>query len=277
MSNLKYLAIIVLTCFIPFSIVLADSSQYEKKLFEGTNLDSHWVIFSKPPFKLEKNKIVSVKATTSREALLSMVPKELTVNEENEIIFYVGKLNIVGDYPFSYNEGGIVIPVAYKKGTDEEVNGYFVPILYLSEVGPLLGGREVYGYNKHFAEIKLIEGDGQVRGTVTQRGATLIDITVDTNSKKVTNSIKIEHGGHFVIKRVPSAAYDGTFEVNQLNRVEVLDYIVDDYIKGDGKVLLGGTDWDPLNRIPIEEIKEAYYSTESNILGVGETIHDYLQ
>ncbi len=275
----RLIVLVALSCiyFTPFNNLLADSSQYEEKLFSKTNLDSHWVIFSNPPFTLEKNKIVSVKVETTREALLSIVPKELSVNENNEIIFYVGKLNITGEYPVSYNEGGIVIPVTYQKGTDKEINGYFVPILYLNEIGPLIGGREVYGYNKHFADVKLIEEEGQVRGTVTQWGKTIMDLTVDTSGDKVSKSIKFEHGGHFVIKRIPSATYDGTYEVNQLNRVEMLDYTIDDYIKGEGKLILKGSEWDPLNRIPVNQIKEAYYSTENNRIGVGETLHDYLK
>ncbi|MGI9227937.1 MAG: acetoacetate decarboxylase family protein [Gammaproteobacteria bacterium] len=282
MRSLKNITSIILLalCFVYFlssSPVFADASQYEGNVFEGTNLNDHWIIFNKPPFKYENSKIVSVQAITTKEALVSMVPKELSVNEENKIIFFIGKLNIAGEYIYSYNEGGIVIPVTYKKGTDQELDAYFIPILYLDKTNPIVGGREVYGYNKHHADIELIEEEKQMRGIVSQWGKTLIDITVSTDSPKVRESIELKHGGHFVIKRIPSAAYDGTLEIHQLNHVEVSNYLIKDYYVGEGKLRLGGPDWEQLNKIPIESIKESSYHTESADLGKGKTVHDYLK
>lgn len=275
-QQLFYIVTLYFVCFAALDLVWADANQYEGNIFEGTNLNSHWVIFSKPPFVYEGNKVISVKATTSREVLLSMVPKELTVNEKNEVIFFVGNLSIAGENPYSYKEAGFVIPVIYKKGTEEEMKGEFIPILYLDKTAPIVGGREAYGYNKFHAEIELMEEKNQVRGTVTQFGKTLIDITVHKDNPKVSGPIKIDTGGHFVIKRIPSAAYDGTLDIHQLNYIEVLDYEVADYIAGKGELTLGGPDWEQLNKIPVNSIIESYYSTTGSTLSKGTTLHDYL-
>ncbi|MGH1537143.1 MAG: acetoacetate decarboxylase family protein [Gammaproteobacteria bacterium] len=265
---------ILVNCCLMHSLQ-ADSSQYEGNMFEGTNLNHHWATFYKPPYIYKDNEIISVKATTSREALLSMVPKELSINEDNQIIFFVGTFRVAA-YPFSYKEAGIVIPVTYKKGTDEEKKGSFVPILYLDNISSIIGGRETYGYNKHYADIELVEKESSVRGIVNQNGKTLIDISVSTDQPKVTDSLKLDSGGHFVIKRIPAAVYDGSLEIHQLNYVEVSDYVVEDYIPGAGGLTLGGPEWEQLNKIPINNILEAYYSTTSSTLGAGTTLHDYL-
>lgn len=267
-------AVLVFFCFI--NSLRADSSQYDGKLFEGTELNDHWVAFYNPPFIYKDNEIISVKATTSREALLSLVPRELTINEGNEIIFFVGTLRVAA-YPFSYKEAGIVIPVTYKMGTAEEKKGSFIPVLYLDHVSPIIGGRETYGYNKHYANIELIEEESGIRGIVKQHGKTLIDISVSTDQQKVTESLKLDTGGHFIVKRVPAAAYDGSLEVHQLNYVDVTDYVVQDYIPGTGELTLGGPEWQQLNKIPIISILESYYSTTGSTLGSGTTLHNYLQ
>ena len=268
--------IVVLCAFILLSQAHTDSSQYDEKIFEGTNLNEHWVVFSKPPFVYQGNKVVSMKATTSREVLLSLVPKELTVNEKNEIIFFVGDLRVAGEHPYSYKEAGIVIPVTYKKGTKDELKGDFIPILYLDQVAPIVGGREAYGYNKFYAEIELLEEENKVRGIVTQYDKTLIDIVVHKDSPKVTEAIKLDNGGHFVIKRIPSAAYDGSMEIHQLNHIEVLDYEVTDYIAGKGEIILGGPGWEQLNKISINSVIESYYSTTGSTLGKGTVLHNYI-
>ncbi|MGI9228036.1 MAG: acetoacetate decarboxylase family protein, partial [Gammaproteobacteria bacterium] len=198
------------------------------------------------------------------------------INEGNEIIFFVGTLRVAA-YPFSYKEAGIVIPVTYKEGTEQEKKGSFIPILYLDHISPIIGGRETYGYNKYYADIELIEEESSVRGIVNQNGKTLIDISVSTDQPKVTENLKLDTGGHFVIKRVPTAAYDGSLEIHQLNYVEVSDHIVEDHIRGTGELTLGGPDWEQLNKIPINSIIESYYSTTGSTLGKGTTLHDYLR
>jgi len=191
---------ILLFCLILFSNAWADPSQYDGKIFEGTGLNDHWVAFYSPPFIYKDNEIISVKATTSREALSSLVPRELTINEGNEIIFFVGTFRVAA-YPFSYKEAGIVIPVTYKKGTDEEKKGSFIPVLYLDHISPIIGGRETYGYNKSYAEIEITEDDLSARGIVKQYGATLIDISVSKDQPKVTEKLEL-NDGEFLLRHM---------------------------------------------------------------------------
>lgn len=272
--NLIYVFVLIV---LSINTISANESEFKDDLFKNTNFTSHWSIFSQPPFHYENNKILYVDVKTSKEALQALVPEQLTINDENKIIFYIGRLHIKYPYPSSYNEGGILIPVTYKDEiTNKQTQAYYVPVLYLDETIPIFGGREVYGYNKFYSTIEMNEEENKVKANVVQWGQTLIDIELEFDKPANKDVFSINHGGLITVKRVPSIEQDGSLDVHKLNLGYVREYQVKDKYIGEGQLKLGATEWDPLNKIPVLEIVSASYQTENMILDNGKVIHDYL-
>ena len=277
-SKQAMLSIIYLLLILFFSTnVYGDKFEYKGDLFKDTNLTTHWSKFTKPPFLYENNNVLSIEAITTKEALLSLVPEHLKINEENKIFFFVGTFKLAHPNPYFYHEAGISIPVTYiDKETKEEKWANFIPILYLDEVNAIVGGREVYGYNKHYATFDIVEQDHKVHAKVDQYKNPLIEIEIIFDGQTNDKEISINHGGNIVLKRIPSIEFDGTLEVHKLNLNYLSDFKITNQKFGKGKLTLRGSEWERLNKIPILEITNASYVTTNMTLENGKTIHDYL-
>ena len=256
----------------------ATESEFKNDLFQNTNLTAHWSIFSKPPFQYDGSKVLWIEAKTTREALEALVPEQLEINKENKIIFFIGRLRITHPSPITYNEGGIIIPVSYKeKDTGVIKQSVYVPILYLEDHYPIIGGREFYGANKHLSEIEFIEDENTIKASVAQWGIPLINMEVTLENQVIDKETNQENGGWITVKRVPSIKQDGSLDVHKLNHAHVRDHKIKELYIGEGQLNLGATEWDPLSKIPILEITNAGFQTESLILDYGSELHDFLK
>lgn len=250
-------------------------SEYKGKLFANTYITSHSGSFDRPPFYYENNKILSVTIETSRSILKSLVPSYLNLNKENRIIFYIGDLNIVRPYRLNYKEGGILIPVTYKYKKSKK-SAFYVPVLFLDEIDPMINGREIYGFNKHFANIDIERKDESVIGLISINSKEILNIKFDIDEINSDINENIKHGGYIMTKRIPSCEYDNCFDVHKLNLCKVKDVFITEKIIGQAEVILGNDESFSIDKIKINKVLNASYNTGKSILESGYTIYDYL-
>ena len=256
----------------------ATGSEFGNDMFQNTNLTAHWSIFSKPPYQYDGSKMLWIEAKTTRTALEALVPEQLKINDENKIIFFIGRLRITSPDPITYNEGGISIPVSYKEKETEAIKkSVYIPILYLEDHYPIIGGREFYGANKHLSKIEFIENEKTIKASVAQWGITLMDMNVTLKTQVIDKETSQDNVGWITVKRIPSIKQDGSLDVHKLNHAHVRNHKIKELHIGEGQLNLGATEWDPLSKIPILEITNAGFHTESLILDNGSELHDYLK
>ena len=280
--KIKVNIILLFTLLLIHTSLYATESYFESDLFKDTNLTSHchdtvasWELPATHYYPYEANRVLWVQAKTTREALEALVPKSLKINEENTIVFFIGRLNITQPSPDPYNEGGIVIPVTYIDSDSGELkNSVFIPILYLDENNPIIGGRIIYGANKYLAEINIIETENTVSARVKKSGVTLIDMTVTLQNQVIDTDTNQDSSGWIAIKcNSPSNLENAKFDT--LSLANVSKQKIHELYTGEGQLNLGTSKLDPLANIPILEITSAGFQIESHILGDSIVIHKY--
>ena len=271
-----------------FALLLMHTSLYAKEpyfksdLFKDTNLTSHchdtaatWELPATHYYPYEANRVLWVQAKTTRETLEALVPKPLKINEENKIIFFIARLNITQPSPDPYNESGIVIPVTYMDHDSGELkNSVFIPILYLDENNPIIGGRVIYGANKYPAEINIIENENTFSASVKKSGVTLIDMTVTLQNQVISADTSQESGGWIAIKCDSTSDLENA-KFDTLNLADVSKLKIHELHTGKGQLTLETSRLDPLANIPILEITNAGFQIDSSILGNSIVIHTY--
>ena len=109
--------------------------------------------------------------------------KEKYLPPEFEPMEYGLDIVFITEYPESslgpYNESLILLNCSYKGEPGAYVFG-----IYVDSEEALTAGREVYGYPKKMCDIKLSPiQDNKVRGTLTRKGITFLDVEVDVKNR----------------------------------------------------------------------------------------------
>jgi acetoacetate decarboxylase len=84
-------------------------------------------------------------------------------------------------------------------------------------------------------------------------------------------------GLSYNLKLIPSADKNSQIAIKQLTTAVVRDISVQKLAFGEAQLVLGGSDLDPLDQIPVKKILKAYYAESDFILDYGEIVYDYLK
>ena len=119
----------------------------------------------------------------------------------------------------------------------------------------ILYGREVFGEPKKQADATLHRGKDHAVGTLRRHGATILRLegrfTADHGPSQTT-------GGNFNIKAQPDAAGDG-LEFDPVLTLAKFEVTLTAHRTGAGALALGSTPHDPLESIPVLDVREAIW------------------
>jgi acetoacetate decarboxylase len=245
------------------------TGQFRLHSFEGSHLSSTTFPYPMPPFVYENNQMVSVTFRTSPDVLRELVPEPLVINQDSLMTVYIGMLNIVEPEQVPYYEAAIVIPAAYG-----DIQGSYMPVLYLDKALPITIGREIWGFPKFQADFSMEVKDGVVHASVRNAGTTLIDITL--HSGEPVSPAPPSTGSVILMKSIPSVKGGSTYDVKQLTTALVRDSKDSEVNPGEAKLSLGSTVSDPLGMIPVIEVISGVYTIGGFVLDYGEVVYDYL-
>lgn len=101
----------------------------------------------------------------------------------------------------SYHEAATLIEVKLKTATSR-VKGWFCNSIFVDNDAAMAAGREIYGFPKKIAEMKLFDEDGKKVGIVRRNGIELMKITVeptrDVDKLPMGEVIKAINLKHFI-------------------------------------------------------------------------------
>ena len=144
--------------------------------------------------------------------------KEKYLPPEFEPIDYGIDIVFVTEYPESslgpYNEALVLLNCSYKGNP-----GAYVFNIYVDSEEALTAGREIYGYPKKMCDIKLSPiQDNKVRGTLTRKGITFLDIEVDLLDRApgMDPSVMISNMPLYNLKIIPDVLDNTKPQVRQL-------------------------------------------------------------
>jgi acetoacetate decarboxylase len=171
-----------------------------------------------------------------------------------------------------YTESGQVIPVSLNGR-----RGNYTHCMFLDDESAIAGGRELWGFPKKLANPSLkVEKDtlvgildyGPVRvatGTMGYKHRTL-------DASQITAALG---SPNFLMKVIPHV--DGTARICELVEYRLEDIEVRGAWAGPGSLQLNPHALAPVAELPVLEFVSAVHFVADLTLGLGKTVHDYLQ
>lgn len=239
--------------------------------FKGTHLSPEFLPYYSPPYQFKGSCLATIIFETSPEVLRALVPKPLIPNPENQMRITIGEQKVIKPLPYNYYEVYFSIPVSFG-----DKKGRYLPVLYLNKAGAIVSGREIWGYSKLDADIKFAVKDGMVQAVVVRQGIEILKLSLKLGP--FIGPIPNSPGGlSYSLKLIPSADKNSPIAIKQLTTAIVKDVAVQKLAFGEAKLVLGGSDSDPLDQIPVKKILKAYYAESDFVLDYGEIVYDYLK
>jgi acetoacetate decarboxylase len=171
-----------------------------------------------------------------------------------------------------YTESGQVIPVSLNGR-----HGSYTHCMFLDDESAIAGGRELWGFPKKLASPHLkLEKDTLV-GTLDYGPVRVATGTMGYKHRTLdASAIKLAMGApNFLIKVIPHV--DGTARICELVEYRLEDIEVRGAWAGPGSLQLNPHALAPVAELPVLEVVSAVHFVADLTLGLGKTVHDYLQ
>jgi len=225
--------------------------------------------FPKGPYRFYDREFFIVTYRTDPAALAKVVPAPLKVTEPLVKFEFIRMpdSNGFGDY----TEAGQVIPVEY-----EGQQGAYVHSMYLDDSPPILGGRELWGFPKKYANPKLAVHKETLIGTLDFGPVHVAIGTMGYKHRDMDRDAVLASlaAPNFLLKIIPHV--DGTARICELVRYHMVDVTLKGAWSGPGALQLFHHALAPVAELPVLEVLSASHILSDLTLGLGEVVHDYL-
>ena len=212
-------------------------------LEEEISMPVHSPLYPRPPFVYKKARLVGVMYSCAEENIRKILPEPL---EPSAIPMCMA---VVLEYPTTsigpYNESILYVSAIYG-----DIDGWYVPYIYVTTDAALCSGREIWSFPKKLAKIKMFEEGGVVKGIVERNGVEIIRVSVKTEEPRELP----ETGALFNLKLIPSV--DGPEPaLRQLTSVVLNPFKAYNIRGGESSLTFGKSESDPIYKhLPPTEI-----------------------
>jgi acetoacetate decarboxylase len=216
-------------------------------------------LYPEPPYYYEGAHGVFFVYDTEKENIKKVLPE----------FFDVGDMPLVAlavlEYPKTtigpYNEAYALVQA--KCG---DVSGWFNPFMWVNTDDALAAGREIWGFPKKIADIKVLKEEEQVKGVVERRGVKIIDTVVEPASPL---EMPLE-GSVLTFKQMFKA--DGSGE--EVRRVVLtnVDFKPTEMMSGKGVIKFGKSKDDPIHILKPKQLAASISLTMNLTLPYGKIV-----
>ena len=225
--------------------------------------------FPRGPYRFYNREFLTITYRTDPERLRQMVPEPLqpagdTVNFE---FIRMPDSTGFGDY----TESGQVIPV-----TLDGKPGAYSLAMYLNDGPPILGGRELWGFPKKFAQPSLGVHRDTLVGTLDYGPVRVATGTMGFKHSPADAGILRESLAlpNYLLKIIPHV--DGSPRVCELVNYAIADVTIKGAWNGPASLELHPHALAPVADLPVLEVLQAVHFIADLTLGLGSVVHDYL-
>ena len=225
--------------------------------------------YPRGPYRFVNREFFIITYETDMEALRAVVPEPLEVIDPIVRYEFIRMPDSNGFG--SYTESGQVIPVRYKG----EMGGY-VHSMYLDDLPPIVGGRELWGFPKKLATVSLtVESDtlvgklkyGDIYVAIGTMGYKYYPLDHEESKKGIS-------APNFMVKIIPHV--DGTLRICELVRYCVSDVVVKTAWSGPAALQFFSHALAPVASLPVKRVISAAHILTDLTLPYGEVAFDYL-
>jgi acetoacetate decarboxylase len=229
--------------------------------------------FSQGPYRFRDREYLIIEYETDMEALKAVVPEPLEI--ERPTVKYEFIRMPDSDGFGSYAESGQVVPVMFNG-----VSGNYLHSMYLDDVSPIVGGREVWGFPKKYAHPEMrvdrINKDCYI-GVLKYGELEVARATMAYKWKQLDNEPlrkAVDTTPNFLLKIIPDV--DGSPKICELVQYPLTDVTITEAWTGPASLQLFAHCMAPVADLPVKRITGATHFIGNMTIGPGKVVYDYL-
>ncbi len=229
--------------------------------------------FAPGPYQFRNREFLIIEYETELEALRRVVPEPLEVCRPAVKYEFIKMPD--SDGFGSYDESGQVIPVQFNGQP-----GNYVHAMYLDDLAPIVGGREIWGFPKKYAQPEMrvdkISKDcylGVLKyGELEVARATMAYKWQQLGAEPLRAAMLTPN---FLVKVIPDV--DCTAKICQLVKYPLTNVTVREAWTGPASLQLFPHCMAPVAELPVKRVLSAVHYISEMTIGLGEVVYDYLQ
>ena len=208
--------------------------------------------------------ILGIMYETEPEIVARVLPPPLEPAMEPWALCFIAHYPVTNLGP-GYNEGAIFVRCRF----DGEVGNYCLS-MPIDDEARMHNGRDIYGFPKKLAKIRLKRDGQRVEGSIERFGCRFVTLRANLMNKMDQLPMKI--GPNFLFKYSPSAelgrGFDGPVSlVRQKTEIEM-----ESFEMGSGEVIFQESPHDPWSEIKVKNVLAAYYLVSTNTMLPGKIV-----
>ncbi|KTD40859.1 acetoacetate decarboxylase [Legionella parisiensis] len=226
--------------------------------------------YPRGPYRFINREFLIITYETDIDLLREIVPAPLEVVEPLVKFEFIRMPDSTGFG--DYTESGQVIPVRYKG----KMGGY-THAMFLDDLPPIAGGREIWGFPKKLAQPKLEVVHETLLGTLEYGPYRVATATMGykyetMDLKKVAESLNTPN---YLLKIIPHV--DGSVRICELVEYYLADVDIKGAWQGPAQLQLAHHALAPVANLPIRRIVSGVHLLTDLTLPYGRVVHDYLK
>lgn len=226
--------------------------------------------YPRGPYRFINREFLTITYETDMDLLREVVPAPLEVVEPLVKFEFIRMPDSTGFG--DYTESGQVIPVRYKGKM-----GSYTHAMFLDDLPPIAGGREIWGFPKKLAQPKLEIVHETLLGTLEYGPCRIATATMGykyeaLDVKKVAESMKAPN---YLLKIIPHV--DGSVRICELVEYFLEDVVIKGAWQGPAQLQLSHHALAPVANLPIRRIVNGVHLLTDLTLPYGRVVHDYLK
>jgi acetoacetate decarboxylase len=225
--------------------------------------------YPKGPYRFVDREFLVITYRTDPDKLRAVVPEPLEIDEPLVKFEFIRMPDSTGFG--DYTEAGQVIPVRLGK-----VAGGYSHAMYLNDGPPILGGRELWGFPKKYAQPSLAVARDTLVGTLDYGPVRIATGTMGFKYVAADHAavLKALIAPNFLLKIIPHV--DGSPRICELVQYELQDVTLKGAWSGPAALDLHAHALAPVASLPVLDIVSAVHIRADLTLGLGRVVHDYL-
>lgn len=222
------------------------------------------------PYRFIDREFLIITYRTDRAALEAVVPEPLTIEEPIVKYEFIRMPNSTGFG--DYTETGQVIPVKF-----EGKEGSYCHAMFLNDGPPILGGRELWGFPKKYAQPSLCVDRDTLIGTLDYGPVRVATGTMGFKHKALDGDAVLATllKPNYLLKIIPHV--DGSPRICELVDYRLKDVVLKGAWSGPAALDLRPHALAPVADLPVREIISATHIVADLTLGLGKVVYDYLK
>lgn len=225
--------------------------------------------YPKGPYRFVNREFLIITYETQMDKLREIVPAPLEVVEPIVKFEFIRMPDSTGFG--DYTESGQVIPVRYQGKT-----GTYTHAMYLDDLSPIAGGREIWGFPKKLAEPRLRIEKETFMGTLDYEGTRIATATMGYKYESL-DMVKVASTlvqPAYLLKIIPHV--DGGPRICELVEYELADVTVKGAWSGPAQLELFQHALAPVAALPVKRIISGMHILTDLTLPYGRVVYDYL-